>query len=602
MTGSRSKAADTITLYGHRWQTAIYPDEWTINAFLYERDDIRATSKHFPSKGDCFRRMIKIHTPENVFVWSKWVDDFIDGWCESNCLTVWGASSTTKSGIAARIILEDLLVAPMDTFCLVVTNPIEKHGDRMYGSFLKWLKALPPERQMIGTARKANPMGFLTSEGDSGQRTGLVCISNKPGDSFEDLKRYLGTHVERNRLVVDEPQGCSHSVVKIKNNLGASGSYKEIFIGNPDGWSSPLGIHSEPKDGNRKRIIEEQPDVWETRNHFKGLPGRCIVFDGRKAPSMKEPEKYPFMIQPDFAESIAKLEGPNSRFFWTYIVGRIPPGGHRLTCITESDIDEIGARACPHKFSGTFEDWVGLDLSQGGPDNCVVYRARVGPFDGMKGNRVKLLEKRYIKPDITRPDISGQIAAEVVGLLGEWDIPIHRVAGDSSGNQGALLDRIESVLGQTGLVRVSSEGGATDRPVKAGVPQTGKERYRNRATEIVMQVAELLKHRQLWNICDEATHQITTRGLSEAADDESGPKRRQCIEPKSDWRQANSGRSPDELDAIGVLVDALIGKGIIVIAEDDAAPNAAMQEWSRRKKTIDVRRRRSRLGALVRKF
>ena len=590
-----SKTMDGTPLYGTVWPKKHWPNRLLIELRLYDDDELRESlAPHSLSKWGHMREAIKILFPEDVFAWHRWVDFMGEEWCETNSLTVWGASSTTKSGMAGMLHLVDLLVAPKDTYTLVITNPIDKHDDRMFGSLVKWWKALPKHLQ-VGVIRRSNPKGLITSD-DDGQRTGVICISNKPGDSFEDLKRYLGTHVRRNRLVVDEPQGCSHSVLKVKANMGASGDYKEMFLGNPDSWLSPLGKHSEPDDGDRKRIQAQQPDKWETKNEFKGKRGHCIVLDGRKAPSLDEPKRLPFMIQPDFAESIKKSEGEDSRYYWTYIVGRIPPEGMLLTAATEQDLINAGAHRVP-KWESGWEDWAGVDLSQGSADKCVVYRLRVGKELGGQ-TVVYPLARAYAKPKLSKGNISNQIGEQIAAQLSDWGIPLDRVAGDSSGNQGPLLDAIENAAGQTGLVRVSAEGAASERFVRAGVPQRGKERYRNRATELVMQVAEMAKAGQLVGLDDEVTYQLTSRGLQEGVDDEA-LNRRVCVQPKKDWRMLNSGRSPDELDAVAVGIDALLAKGVIQIGSATPLARGRDDGWAEVREKFDRRRSWNRRAALV---
>lgn len=583
-------------LYGLRWDPEVWKNRLSVELRLYDDDELRESMPQATTKWGHLREAVKILFPEDVFAWHRWVDFMGEQWCDTNVLTVWGASSTTKSGMAGMLHLVDLLVAPKDTYTLVITNPIDKHDDRMFGSLVKWWKALPPHLR-VGTLRKTAPKGLITSD-DDGQRTGIVCISNKPGDSFEDLKRYLGTHCPRNRLVVDEPQGCSHSVLKVKNNMGASGHYKEMFIGNPDSWLSPLGKHSEPADGDRRRIQAQQPDEWETDNEFKGKHGRCIVLDGRKAPSLTEPKRLPFMIQPDFAKSIARQEGEDSRYFWTYIVGRIPPEGMMLTAASEQDLIDAGAARKPAWESG-WTDWAGVDLSAGAKDKCVLYRVRVGKE--LNGPVVAhVLERAYAKPRLSGGNISGQIAKIIVGKLSDWGIPVNRLAGDSSGNQGAMLDAIENESGTSGLIRVSAEGAASDRHVREGVPQRGKERYRNKATELVMQVAELAKAGQVTGLDDEITHQLTTRHLQEV-DDES-MNRRVCVEPKKQWRMVNSGRSPDELDALAVCIDALLLQGVIAVGSATPLATGRDEAWDEVRRKVHQGRGWKRRSALVRSY
>ena len=578
-----------IQKYGIKFGNPVFEDPWRVELMLWGNDELRENAARTLSKWEHLRNAIKCLFPEDVFKWHRWVDDLGEAYCDTNILTVWGASSTTKSGMAGMLALMDLMYDPGKTYTLLITNPIDKHDDRMFGSMIKWRSNLPKQLR-LGKLRKQNPKGLITSS-DDGQRTGVVAISNKPGDSFQDLKRFLGVHVPRVRLIVDEPQGCSHSVLKVRNNLGASGEYKELFIGNPDSWLSPLGKHSEPADHDRKYIQTRQPDRWETINEFNGKPGLCIVFDGRKAPSFDskaEAKRLDFMIQPGFAKSITANEGTDSRYYWSYIVGRIPPEGLLMVPITEQDL--VGANAmAPAVWESGYTEYAGFDGSTGAKDKIVLYRIRVGTIMG--GATVMAVAGRdYCKPAMTKGNISGQIGEWAAKTLDNWGVPVSRLAADSSGNQGALIDAIENAVGSRGAFRVSAEGGPSERRVHTGVPQTCKERYQDRATELVMTLAEFCRFGQVRGLDSEVVHQITTRNIDQERDDDSNNRRIKLC-PKKEWRMVNGGRSPDELDSVACVSDMLYTKGVLAPGTGTPLAESQTTGWAEMRERLDRRKR-----------
>lgn len=565
-----AKSSGEIRKYGLRFSEAQFSDPIAIELYLYAMDKVRASSSKTLTAWEHLRNAMKMLLPERIFTWHPWVDTLGESWCETNAQTVWGASSTTKSGVMGFILLADLLADPMNTLTVLVTQPMEKHWDRCWGNVVRWQGNLP-ESWRIGTVKKAPSLGLLTSDGED-KRAGIVCISCMAGDSFEDLKSKIGAHQKRNRLAVDEPQGASESVLQIKVNMAASGEYKEAFFGNPDSWFSPLGKHSMPKDGDTAKILKEMPDRWFTQNKVKGKQGICVVLDGFRAPSLKEPDRYPFMIQPDFVEDSIANFGADSKHVWTYVRGRIPPGGTVDVLMSEPDLMHFGANKKPFWVSG-FQSWAVLDPSRGG-DGCPLSHYGVGMArfpDGEIRKMCVLIERKHLKITMSDPNVSRQIAAQAIPVLRQWGVPLSRLGGDSTGGQGAVLDYLEGAVNspaQGSVIRISSEGGASERSVivnrRARAASTGKGNktilassiYANRAAEIAGNLVQLIRARSFCGLDTDSIHQISTRLLDPTS-------LRTKLEEKKDWRDRNSGRSPDEMDCDAIMATILLERGII---------------------------------------
>ena len=87
-----------------------------------------------------------------------------------------------------------------------------------------------------------------------------------------------------------------------------------------------------------------------------------------------------------------------------------------------------------------------------------------------------------------------------------------------------------------------------------------KDRYQSRAAELVLQVCALIKRHQLCRLPREVAYQLSTRGLIQ----EEG---KADIEARRDWKRANKGKSPDELDAVAVMMEGLLQRKVLSLPQ-----------------------------------
>ena len=550
-----------VKKYGFDWPLPEFEDPWLIEAALYEDDELREALKpHSMSKADHFRAMIRVDFSDDQFAFHRWSDFEIDSYCETPSLTIWGASSTGKSGPVGMIMTQELLIAPTETIIVMVTYPMDKHKDRCWGSMKTWLGMLPKHRH-VGKFRTHPAMGYFTNP-VTAQRSGVLCISNQQGEGWEDLKKKIGTHQRRNFLVVDEPQGCSPSVLMIPANMAASGKYQEVLLGNPSTWNDPLGVHSMPKDGDIARIMKDQPREWETKNSIRGVPGKCIVLDGRECPtndSPEEAERLHFLMQPHQVEDMKALFGADSAAFWTYVIGRMPPTGGASTAITELDLKLFGAMDKPIWATPPML-YAGIDTDHNGVDGTDLVFVAVGTsLDGRKIASVH--ETVEIKVEISQGDISGQIAKQALAELSLRGVPLERLSSDASGGH-AIMERLESLVQKPGSVyKVFSQAKPHPDPIPKTRDKTEVDLYHDRKTQIFYRAVTLARSRQLANLGQSEggraiVEQLTTRRLVE----DSG---KTAIEEKRDWRKRHKGKSPNKLDALNVCLTMLHERKIL---------------------------------------
>lgn len=576
-----------ITKYGLRWPGNL--DTRLIDLAMYSSEKLRERGNPL-SRWEHLRMCIKGFLPDSVFRWHRWVDDFGETWCEHSGMAVWGAGGTTKSGILGCLAFFDLLAEPKDTLHVMITNPLEKHWDRAFSKVLMWRNHMP-DHLRIGRLIKSPKPQLATVEAEDGSRRGIICVSIEPGETADQVAKKVGAHAPRTRLSLDEGQGLPESAINIGVNLFIGSTDKKgVVIGNPTTWTgNSLGGASTPMDGDTARIDREMPDSWLTKWTWDDRPGKALVFDGTKCPTFDSPSEAKrlfMMIQPKDVEARMNLPGGDkSLMFWQQVRGRVAPQGECATLYNALDWDDMRVSDNVKVVGVAPEEYVGCDLSLGG-DKIPLYKFQVGLYNGRKvANKT---DKKYITIDATKPDKSGQIAKQFRDIVAlGWRIPLSRCSFDASGQQGAIVDTIERLIHTTTAdrsygYRVRTEEAVTERFLSNGRVkrdekggqrrETAKDRYKDRATEVLMNVVEMLQSSVVFGLDNDVKQQLCTRGYDEDSLDGGKCK----AQKKKPWRDANGGRSPDELDAVAVFCTHVLEKKIIVplagIVKEDHQP------------------------------
>jgi hypothetical protein len=127
------KSSDLIVKYGLQWDPKKFIHPSMIDLTLYANAALRAQAPGALSIDDHLRSAISLALPSHVFGFNRWSNSIIDLWCDNDISTIWGSSSSGKSGTIAAILLFDLLAAPTVTKVSLCTSPLKMHDDRCFG-------------------------------------------------------------------------------------------------------------------------------------------------------------------------------------------------------------------------------------------------------------------------------------------------------------------------------------------------------------------------------------------------------------------------------------------------------------------------------------
>lgn len=594
------KTAKGIEKYGVVWKPEIFFHPALIDLWLYAWPAMREKlGPRALSADDHMREAIRSLWPE--FSLNDWSNEIIDLWCNNPIGVIWGCTSSGKSFTAAALMLADLLPAPRKTYTCLITSPMREHESRSWGKITRFYSMLPDELK-VGRIKGKPDLGLHTVEIGEGERAGIHCYSTAPGEPEEDFKKRIGAHQDRNRLVCDETQKLSRSVLSAITNLGGIGEYKELHAFNPSSWFGTDGVVSEPAAPVTRKIIEEeQPDSWPLKRSFRGVKGKAIVLDGRKSPALKDPSLVGKIIDPLHARTVADSHGEDSFEYWANVIGRMPPEGAISVFVTGRDLENNGSLEIPNlakTFHGPTIDLSGLDPSEG-KDDAMQSRIRIGTRQTDQLTCIAILDCEKLKIRIGDGDVSGQIARQAVANLKNWQMSIKDFAVDCTGG-GGDADTCEREFGFKGLHRVMWQGPPTKLKISAS-NQTADEVWNDKATQLFAITAMLAKQGRIMGITPKIAHQLTTR-LKLIR---SGRAKVEEKDGKDGWRARNGGESPNDLDSLICAVDRAITRKLIkpwMPVKQPQPGKVAANPFAPKQKRKGLAARMRRIGQIAKPF
>lgn len=505
-----------------------------------------------------FELLIK---PE-VYVWHHWSEPRFKAWCNDGVdvdhkdFWAWiGPSSVAKSTDAAVAIVIDWLAAPHLTRSVVCSTTREMLGQRIWSEVVRIYSSIDgaPGR-LVGSKQK-----IVLDESDNA-KAGIFGIAvDSSSNEDEALANIQGAHMPRNRLVADEFEGMkqAHIVNKARINLSGSGEFKYGLLANPLDRYSELGKACEPIDGWDSVVIEKGFDKDLT---YKSKRGMVYFFNGLNSPGVKDPKKYPFMLQMDKIEQTRKEFGDDSLLFWSQRMGFFPPEGtDHYKPVNMKDLRHYKCFERAYWIRDTIKV-AGLDLAftEFG-DRCVLKTAEFGEAHINEDERMVVIQ--FLKEFILRIKASDpqpiiyQISDQVHDILKQEGVKSVNFGMDVTALQRGYADIIETRIGR-GIFRADSARAATDKPVSIFDNTPANKLYANRKTELYMTFVNFSRAGQIRGLDQDTAKEFSERRFASLEKPFS-------IEDKKTFK-LRTGYSPDKQDTASIITAMIREKhGII---------------------------------------
>ena len=411
-------------------------------------------------------------------------------------------------------------------------------------------------------------------KGDDKHAISALAVAS--GETTSAIAKLSGQHEERILLVIDEGQATPEAIyATIPNLRKGCRDLTIIIIENPVGRLTPSGRAAEPNDGWSS--VGAEHTQWGT----KGVPewqldkGLCVRFDGRDSPNVKRAEEagvtgeanerseawldpWPFVFT--FGDWVAANhpDRVNTLSYWTQDRGLQAPDGTLNTVMSEQLVER-------HDGYGQFEFYsektvyAALDPAFGG-DRCVLRFAEVGDvleesgvgaFGGREG--IQLIESIELKIDPSSElEIEGQIGAQVKTECQKRGCLVENFGLDATGTGRGVAYAVSTAWGSG--YHKTEFGGAPSEIIMDEDGKLPREVFDRRVTELWFMVKDFLVSGMLKGLDAKSVKEFCSREYSML-----GKKIR--IETKVEMK-AKVGYSPDEADAIAVLVDMVRSRGV----------------------------------------
>jgi hypothetical protein len=533
--------------YGVAWPDGTPPATIELGAYRMRRDGHHTGLESWEHM---YNAAAGLFTPRQ-YAPHPWVLRRMKAFCTHSWQTWIGPGSTAKSTDAAVCALLHWLSAPDRTTFVVCSTTVTMLEKRIFGELIRFYSLIPGAP---GAYRKSETAIVL---GDENSKNGIFGVAVLKGTVREALGNMVGLHNTYVGLIIDEMQATRRAAVEAATNLSSSGrEFVFLGMGNPESRLDPLGLYSEPADGDWKKL---DPDLIE--DGWKTKYGWCEFFDGHKCPSITDPhgfDKWPFLLTRKALKQTEDTYGLDSPQYWSQRRGFFPPEGLDRALFSEAFL----IHACAFldaQWASAPVPVAGLDPAfAANGDRCVLRFGMAGSLrvgagdDAAAHNGICFTDTVVIRLDASEAGsglpLTYRMAAQIRAECTRRNVIPSCLAMDCTGAQSALADVLESEWGP-GILRVQFGGKASDLPANPGTDETGREFYGNRVTELWHVLYRFARAGLIRGLSRDTARELVSRQLTEKL-------RPVTIEPKT-LMKARTGYSPDIADA-SVVLTALV--------------------------------------------
>lgn len=390
--------------------------------------------------------------------------------------------------------------------------------------------------------------------------------TNKGDDAVEKIQ---GTHSRNARIVViDEAQGTPKAIFDAAANLSADPLFLMLGLANPTDKNSEFGSWCEPVHGWES--INPETDIqWETKRG-----GVCIRLDGARSANIRLGRVvFPFLIRPDFVQTIETSFGQDSPRWWTYFRGWFAPDGSVGSVVHASALSRAQDVV---DFSQKPVRCAAFDPAFEGGDDAILSLGEYSPVS----KKLNLLEqkdaKASLKQSASSDPLDYRLAFAVIDYCKENGVsPENFIMDDTGAGRGvaAILER------EWGRINRCSFGGApTTRRLRLKEKENASQLFDRFVSELWWAARVFMEDRMVGGVTTkfrELRTELSSRRYESVKD------KKISVETKRDMKK-RLGASPDRADSFCLLIELMRRKGALGGSQESAQAADPQKDRERR--------------------
>jgi hypothetical protein len=492
------------------------------------------------SRGQHIKHCIHMLWPDVIKSWNNWNELALWAWTHYDEIAVTGCAAAGKTFTFTLLSLVEYLAKPMGTRVALTSTTVPSLRGRIWAEMMRFTRPCVP---LFGLNVVDSQTKIQFTKGDD--RAAITALAVDSGAVEQAVGKLQGVHLPRMLIMVDEAAQTNPAVFSARANLAVGTDfYHFIAIANASSMFDPHGLFSEPKMGWGS--IGDDDEHWETKS------GVCVRFDGLKSPNIKAGRLlYPYLFGQDNVDTIRKNFGEGSLEWNSYCRGMWSKSGARNTMVDSAMITEGCARDKVVWTGGDLQTLAALDpafTTEG--DDCILRFAKVGKAtDGDLTINLTEIVKLQLMDDPNYP-LFYQVADQTIELLKKHNVEPENFALDATGAGAGIADII-SQRWQSGFVRVSFGGAATDSPISVEDERPAKQVYANRVTQLWGQIKVIIMSGRMRGLDDQTARELCARIYTLKNE-------RTLLESKKDLKKRTKGGSPDRADALALLTELFV--------------------------------------------
>jgi hypothetical protein len=505
-------------------------------------------------------------------VWKAFEDD--------NFILLMGAASMSKSySLGVRLMLEWIRDPEYTT--VQVIGPSENHlEDNLFSHLV--------ELHRSATIPLPGVVGKLFIGIDPRKRRGairgvVVPLGKKSAGRIQGTKRFprkkphaLFGPLSRMFIFLDEmvniPKGIWKDIDNVLSNAQGDSGMKVIGAFNPTDPQDEVGRRCEPAGGWIKFDADSHFDWKSTRGW------RVVRLDAKFSENVQSGQKIFDGLQTleGFNLIIANSGGTDSPGYWTMARGCFPPAGVSMAVIPGGMLNKVKGEFI---WQVTPDDCAGVDLALQGKDAAVFAKGKFGLASGIilppsidhpNGSTIFFKDRRGMNAPRWAIQLESvfkmpkgdtiEMAETVIKLCKQTGVKPEWLCLDRTGNGEGVIDTIKNTWSWA-INSVNYSNSATDRKIMVEDTHLPKELYDRIQTELWFAMRKMIEFDVIKILpsldTSDILPQISGRWFRATG--------KVCkVESKEDYQSRNHVGSPDDADAISLLIHGVRVNGQVI--------------------------------------